>query len=296
MGLSIGRTRLRIHPLALMFPLTACLLGAREDAMALMLGLLAHEGAHLLAARCLGVAVSQLRLMPIGGAIRMENPYALRPSRLLIVAAAGPLGSAAMIVLGAALAHWGLLSSGFFMALARVNLTLLLFNLLPSLPLDGGRMLYAVLCPRIGPERAVNVGIWSGRAVALGLLDFAVWSALRLGRLNLSLVFAAVFMLASGSQEREALSGVPARAMLDRLRPVHSPRPARVWAVGTDCEAREALRMARPDVLTLYAVYDDSRLSSITDDRRLLEAALEHGLKTTVGEATARRPLPGRAS
>ena len=296
MGLSIGRTRLRIHPLALMFPVTACLLGARQDAMALMVGLLAHEGAHLLAARCLGVDVSQLQLMPIGGAIQMENPYALRPSRLLIVAAAGPLGNALAIVLGAALAHWGLLSPDSLMAFTRVNLALLLFNLLPALPLDGGRMLYAVLCPRVGPERAVNVGIWSGRAVALGLLGFAVWSALRLGRLNLSPVFAAVFMLASVPREREALSGVPARAMLDRLRPVHGPRPTRVWAVGADCEAREALRMARPDTLTLYAVYDGSRLSSITDDRRLLEAALERGIQTTVGEATARRPLPGRAS
>ena len=296
MGLSIGRTRLRIHPLALMFPVTACLLGARQDAMALMVGLLAHEGSHLLAARCLGVDVSQLQLMPIGGSIQMENPYALRPSRLLIVAAAGPLGNALATVLGAALAHWGLLSPDFFMALTRVNLALMLFNLLLALPLDGGRMLYAVLCPRIGPERAVNVGIWSGRAVAFGLLGFAVWSALRLGRLNLSPVFAAVFMLASVPREREALSGVPARAMLDRLRPVHGPRPTRVWAVGADCEAREALRMARPDALTLYAVYDDSRLSSITDDRRLLEAALERGIQTTVGEATARRPLPGRAS
>ena len=150
MGLSIGGTRLRVHPLALMFPLMACLLGAGQDALALAIGLLAHESAHLLAARCLGVVVSQLRLMPIGGAILMENPYALRPSRLLIVAAAGPLGSAAMIVLGAALAHWGLLSPCFFMAVTRVNLALLLFNLLPALPLDGGRML---LCPVVPPHR-----------------------------------------------------------------------------------------------------------------------------------------------
>ena len=296
MGLSIGRTRLRVHPLSLLFPLTACLLGAGQDAAALSLGLLAHEGAHLLAARCLGVGVSQLQIMPIGGAMQMENPYAIRPSRLLVVAAAGPLGSASVIVLGAALAHWGLLSPGFFMDLTRVNLALLLFNLLPVLPLDGGRMLYAVLCPRIGSERAVNAGILSGRAASFVLLGFAVWSALHLGRLNLSPVFAAVFMLASGPQEREALSGVPARAMLDSLRPVHRPMPARVWAVGSDCETREALRMARPDILTLYAVYEDSRLSSITDDRRLLEAALERGMKATVGEATARRPLPGRAS
>lgn len=284
MALSIGRTRVRAHPLALMFPLAAVLLGAGTDAAALLIALIVHEGAHLLAARGLGVSVAQLRLMPFGGAISMENPYALAPARLLAVAAAGPVGSALALLAAAALAHWRALPPEFALALMRVNLTLLLFNLLPALPLDGGRMLYALLSPRLGQRRALDIGLWAGRAVAAWLTLGAILGAARSGRLNLSFLFAAVFMLSSARDERRALSDTRVEAVLGAMKPVRAPIPARLWAVGADCDLRAALRAARPDALTLYAVYDDSRLTSFTDDRRLLEAALARGPGIRVGE------------
>ena len=284
MALTLGRTRVRAHPLALMYPAMAAMLGGCSDAVALLMGLAVHEGAHLLAARGLGVGVSQLRLMPFGGAITLENPYALSPARLLAVAAAGPLGNGLALFVGAALAHWRLISPALALALLRVNLVLLVFNLLPALPLDGGRMLYALLFPTLGRDLAASVGIWAGRIVAGLLLALALASLLMLGRFNLPCAVAAVFLLASGPDERRALSEVRARTVLSELRPILRPVPARIWGVGGDCRVRDALRAARPDALTLYAVYKDSRLASVTDDRRLLEAALKEGLEATLGE------------
>ena len=98
-ALVLGRTRLSVHPLALLFPILAARLGEAADMVALAAGLVAHEGAHLAAARCLGVGVSALRLMPFGAAIEMENPYALSPGRLFAVAAAGPAASGLMTLL-----------------------------------------------------------------------------------------------------------------------------------------------------------------------------------------------------
>ena len=275
MALTVGRTRLTAHPLALLMPAAALLLGAREEVAALTLALAAHEAAHLLAARALGVGVGQLRLMPFGGAIRLGNPYALAPAKLLAVAAAGPAGSLLALLTAAALAHWRVLSPGFALALVNVNLALMLFNLLPALPLDGGRMLYALLSERMGRAQAVELGILLGRIVAALLLALAAAAAILLRRVNLSPVFAAIFILASANDEREALSGANARALLGELTPLVRPVPARVWAVGGDCPARIALRAARADALTLYAVYSGNRLIDLTDDRRLLEAVLE---------------------
>ncbi len=290
MTLRIGRTRLDAHPLTLLYGVAALMLGAREDAAALALGLTVHEAAHLLAARALGVGVSGLRLMPFGGAIRMDNPYALPAARLLLVAAAGPAANLLAVFAGAALCHWGLLSPGFALALARVNATLTLFNLIPALPLDGGRMLYALLYPRLGRERAAALGIWIGRGAATTLLGLAICSAFALGRLNLSPVLAAVFMLASVPGEREALSGARLNTVLSEMKPLTRPVPARVFAVSGACGAREALRVARPDGLTLYAVYDGSRLASFTDDRRLLELVLNGRDEIAI---TARPHPPG---
>ena len=285
MALTLGRTRLRLHPLALLTPVAAAMLGPKRAVLALMISLAVHEGAHLLAARALGVGIRQLDLMPFGGAIRMENPYALAPAKLLAVAAAGPAGNLAALVTAAALAHWRVLSGGMALELIRVNLTLMLFNLLPALPLDGGRMLWAVLSERLGRERAVSVGLLAGRVVAALLLALAFLQAIAARRLNLSPAFAAIFVLASAGDERDALSDARLRACLGELRPIQTPVPARLWAVGGDCPARRALRVARADAITVYAVYENSRLTSLTDDRRLLQAILERGGPITIDEA-----------
>lgn len=284
MPLTVGRTRIIIHPLALLYPLAATMLGSGVEVAALLISLCLHEGAHLAAARALGVGISRLRLTPFGGAMAMENPYGLSPARLVTVAAAGPLANLLVLLAAGALAHWRMIAPGFALALIQTNLLLLVFNLLPALPLDGGRIAYALLSLKFSRERALAFGIWMGRVVACMLLAACACFAVRWHRVNLSFLFAAVFILASADDERRAFADAPMKALLGTLRPINEPVPARVWAVSADCAAGTALRMARSDALTLFAIYKGNRLSSITDDRRLLEATLERGFGVRIGE------------
>jgi stage IV sporulation protein FB len=285
MSLCVGHTRIVVHPLALLYPLAAAMLGAGAEAAALTIALTFHEAAHLLAAHALGVSIVSLRLTPFGGAMAMENPYGLSPLRLAIVSAAGPVANALLLLTAGALAHWQMLSPGFALPLMQTNLLLLAFNLLPALPLDGGRIFYALLSLKFKRERALEIGILSGRAVAIMLLFACIAFAVRWHRVNLSFLFAAVFIWASAVDERRAFADAPMKAVLASLRPIDSPIPAQVCAVGADCAIRNALKAARPDTPTLYAVYKDDRLSSITDDRRLVRVALKRGMWTRVGEA-----------
>ena len=301
MTLSIGRTRVAVHPLALLYPLAAFMLGAGTETGALLLALFLHEGAHLVAARALGVGISHLRLTPFGGAMTMDNPYGLSPARLIAVATAGPLANALALVLSAALAHWRIITPGFALTLLQTNLLLLAFNLLPALPLDGGRIAYALLSLKLPREKALAFGIRMGHAVAAALVCACAALAMKWRRVNLSFLFAAVFIWASAADERQALSQAHMKAMLSALRPMVRPIPVRLWAVAADCDAHTALRVARPDALTLYAVYKDNRLSSVTDDRRLMEAALARDMGVRVEEVgkstlTVRPHPPGRAS
>ena len=284
MGLGVGHARLRVHPLALIFPVAAALLGAGKAMAALSVSLAVHEAAHLIAAKALGVGVGEVRIMPFGGAIGLENPYALSPGRLLAVAAAGPAGSLLALLAAGTLAHWRVLEPAFAVRLMETNLLLLAFNLLPALPLDGGRMLYALLSERLGRSRSVEVGIRIGRVIAFLLPALAIVPVFLGGRLNLTPLFAAAFILLSAKDERRALGDARIKTYLGELRPLTRPVPARVVAVGGDCDARLALRAARADALTLYAVYEGSRLSSLTDDRRLLEAILDADEAITVAE------------
>ena len=274
MSFNIGQTRVVLHPaLALLVPLAA-LLGLKAALWPLALSLALHEAAHLAAARLMRVPVTELRLMPFGGAAQLGNLYALSPGRLLAIAAAGPAANLALLLTASALAQWGWLTLDAALSLLRVNLSLMLFNLLPALPLDGGRMLYALTCRRLGRRRAADLGIALGKALAAALAAVMLWHGFRAGRFNLSLAACAVFIAASGPEERRALSDLNAYSLLNALKLSGGPIEMRLCAVDADCPALTALRHTAPDVATLFAVYEGGVLAAFTDERQVMNAAL----------------------
>jgi len=170
-----------------------------------------HELAHSLVAIRWGGRVQEITLMLIGGVSRMER-IPRRPKQEALMAAAGPAASLALAFVLASL-HQVLphraadLSMGLFY-LAEINLSLGLFNLLPAFPMDGGRVLRALLAQRLGGARATRIATAVGQvaAVLFGLLG--LWSG------NLILVLIAVFLYSGAGAEaraekfREAIGGL----------------------------------------------------------------------------------------
>ena len=285
MEIRLFNTRISAHPLMLLMIPLACRLGQPKETAAAVCAIAVHEAAHLAAARAVHVSIPELRLMPFGGSARIGNPYALTPWQLCIIAAAGPLANLVLIFLSAACAHWNLIApeSAFF--LLRINLLLMLFNLLPALPLDGGRLMYAILSGYTGPQKALTLGIWSGRILAAFLLAGTVFLYAARGIFNLSYLFAAFFLAASGAYEHAALTGSGVNTLISALSPVSEPVPVSLTAVSGACTVQRALRASRPNTVNLYAVYTEGALSGITDDRSLLELCLSASPRESVGNA-----------
>lgn len=182
-----------------------------------------HELGHALMARRYGIRTADITLLPIGGVARLAR-MPDRPAQELAVALAGPAVTVAIVaaLLLAGVRPWVWLQdgrlrleSGFFANLLTFNAFLALFNLLPAFPMDGGRVLRALLAMRTDYGRATRVAAWFGQAMAIG---FAV---LGLSVGNPMLVLIAVFVwLGAGAEaslveRRILLANVPVRdAML----------------------------------------------------------------------------------
>jgi len=156
---------------------------------------LLHEFGHALACRSVGGRAERILLFPLGGVATVQPPA--RPGPMLWSLAAGPLVNVALfpVLWAAAFAIGGLPAEGgglrelgdlqaIGFALAAVNTGLLLFNLLPIYPLDGGQMLQSVLWFFLGRTRSLRIVAGIGLAAA-GL--FGLW-ALTVGDLWLLLI------------------------------------------------------------------------------------------------------------
>ncbi len=144
-----------------------------------------HEFGHALMARRFGVRTWDITLLPIGGLARLEK-MPERPSEQLSVALAGPAMNVAIALvlfvlvtllgLRAGVDSIGFTGSSFLTQLMWLNLLLAGFNLLPGYPMDGGRVLRALLAMHMAPETATQIAarVGQGVAVAFGIIGLFV--------------------------------------------------------------------------------------------------------------------------
>jgi Zn-dependent protease len=184
LGILFG-VEVRLHVATLLIPIGALWsLSGRETAsgfavayvlgsiVALYATVLAHEFGHIFAARRFGVGSRLVTLSPLGGLAHLESP-APSPKAELAIALAGPAVNGVLWPLSLAAAELcGSFEARFAWAsFAALNAGLLLFNLLPCFPLDGGRCFRALLALKLHPNRATmiaaNVGVVGGAAMVV---------------------------------------------------------------------------------------------------------------------------------
>jgi Zn-dependent protease/predicted transcriptional regulator len=143
--------------------------------LALFACVLLHEFGHILMARRFGVRTPDVILLPIGGVARLER-IPSEPRQELLIAIAGPLVTLAIIiVLYLILIATGApprlgevdTNAGMLTFLLGINVYLLLFNLIPAFPMDGGRVLRALLSSRLGLVRGTRVAATLGQILAV---------------------------------------------------------------------------------------------------------------------------------
>ncbi|QGG47251.1 site-2 protease family protein [Heliorestis convoluta] len=160
-----------------------------------------HELGHTIAARRLGFAVKEIEFFPFGGVARLSADVNHRPRDEISVALAGPAFSFLLLLIieGANLLgfSWG----GYYEYLRIVNFTIGVFNLLPILPLDGGRVLRAFMTLKIGTMRASTIVASWGEALAI-VFAFIAIAGLFWEKTGLDLPLIAGFLFLGAHKER----------------------------------------------------------------------------------------------
>jgi len=247
---------------------------------------LLHEFGHALTAQRYGIKTRDITLLPIGGVARLER-MPEDPRQELWVALAGP---AVNVVIAGVLYLWlasqsllepianlSVSQGSFLERVMLVNVSLVLFNLLPAFPMDGGRVVRALLALRMDYTRATQIAATLGQGMALIFGFIGLFS-------NPFLLFIAFFVWIGAAQEaslvqmKAALGGIPvSRAMVTSFESV--PEGANL---GTAIDV--LLRGAQED----FPVTRDGQLVGVLERRALVAGLAQHGREVPVASIMRR--------
>ncbi|WP_202080213.1 M50 family metallopeptidase [Caldalkalibacillus salinus] len=184
--------RLAVHPLFFLIVFIALVYDFIYEVLLLFTVVLIHELGHALTAHFLGWRVRKIQLLPIGGVAEIDE-YGTAPMKEeWMVTLAGPLTNVIMLGAGYGLLQVGVWEEPFAYAFLNVNAVILLFNLLPIWPLDGGRCLQLLLCLLLPYYRAVKWTLWIslfGVSLYILVVLFVMPQALYLWMISVFLVF-----------------------------------------------------------------------------------------------------------
>jgi stage IV sporulation protein FB len=258
--------------------------------LALFACVLLHEFGHIFAAKRYGIHTPDVILLPIGGVARLSR-IPEEPRQEIVIALAGPavnLVIAAAIFAGLAVTGYeplGWLRQPFsaiegppLVSLMAVNLLLLVFNLAPAFPMDGGRVLRALIAMRLPYVRATRAAARVGQFLAMG---GGLWG---LYHQDISLMLVAAFVfLAAGAEAAAVETRVAGRGVTVSQMMVTDFRTLRVYATIADAVALLLAGEQRE-----FPVVDNlGHVEGMLTRDHLIQGLTHHGPQATVSQAMA---------
>ncbi|MFH1753360.1 MAG: site-2 protease family protein [Candidatus Omnitrophota bacterium] len=250
-----------------------------------------HELAHSVVARRFGIEVKEITLLPIGGLASM-NAFPEKPSHEFLIAISGPMFNIVfaallyfplLLILGKetlfspSLMTWPqTIAQGFW-----INLMLAAFNLLPAFPMDGGRVLRALLARKIDYRKATSIAVNIGHVFALLFAYFGIIH----GHILLMVIAVFIYMAASAEEAQ-----VDVRETIKHFR-VSDVLPREFLTLPGDVTLSKVLELIFRSHQEDFPIVDNGRLVGFLTRQDLMINIHQHGTAILVKDIM-RREFP----
>ena len=248
---------------------------------------LCHELAHMLMAIGLGYKVKQVELLPFGAVARIEGIADAGAISEIMIAAAGPLASMALAVLCYIGIHEVSNWQDVCQFYGEVNLMLALFNLLPALPLDGGRILRAILSCRRDYRDATAIVVTISYSIICILAILTGAGYWLYNTINLTMLVAALFLFITVRTEKN-LAGFRAMRILASKKTELLGRQVMPTSHLTAMESAmlgDIIRLFGPEKYYIIHIIDQNfKLCGALTETEVWEGLVQKGIKSRINE------------
>ncbi|MGZ9585127.1 M50 family metallopeptidase [Paenibacillus marinisediminis] len=288
-------TRYSLHPLFVMLLAMSAITGHVLELITLFTIVVIHELGHVAAARWCGWSIEEVKLLPFGGVAETKDGAVSPAWQECLVAIAGPMQNGILIGIAYLCRVTGMWSEGWADYFIEANLLIGGFNLLPILPLDGGRFLQALSSRWMSFHRSLLLGAWMSIAASLALVLYSLVPMLQHQLFNLNVLVLAIFLLWSNWIERRHVPYRFVRFLMNR------PQRLRRWEehgqLGTPIVVQagkpmtDILKNFRRDCYHLvYVMGQEGQIRRIIPEQQLIDAYFQDSSKWDLPNPKSKPP------
>ncbi len=245
------------------------------------LSILIHECSHIAAARFMGVGISKLEIHPFGVSAMLKDGYINNSEKEFFIAFAGPFTSIFIAVTALIFPIYE--ADYVFM----INICICTINLLPALPLDGGRMVKSMLTSQMGIIRAYAISQKSGKILLSLFIPFSVF-VLAVTRFNFTYVLISAFLLGNIYSEQRSITMVTVREIMGSSKKVGAMKKTRIFTASRGESARKILRFISYDYYIVVNIFENGKIIASLSETEILDGLLALGISATYGDVLQR--------
>lgn len=283
---------IKVNPFFILLLAIAFFFGKLQEALLLFAIVLWHESFHVLIAKVYRLQITDIELLPCGGVTRMDALLQLNPEVEWLVAVAGPLSNGLLVFLAYGFVPYLDVDPTWFDFFVQANIGMAVFNLIPALPLDGGRVLRSLLAKNRGFKDATRIAAVCGQVLSI---VFGGWGAylLYLGALQGVLyLLSGIMLFLVARQEQKNASYVFMRYLTHKRQELRLKRVlvAREIVATAETSLGEVLQHFQPPCYHLIWILDlQGEVVGFLGEVELIGALFEHGLSHKIGAVKAYR-------
>ncbi len=270
----MGRVSVSVHSLFIFFGIYYLAIGKGFVFLMVTICAIVHELGHSLVAEKNGYKLDKIVLMPFGAVVKGDFDEVSAKDQIKI-ALAGPLVNLAVGIFFVAV--WWIYPETYTFTdvVVQVCFSLALINLLPAYPLDGGKILYALLRLKINKQKALLISKLIGTFFGISLLGLFVLSCFRV--VNFSLLFFALFIIFGALQEKKAGKYVKllATPSLEKLK---RGLPFKKQGIDAGASLKKLISILDQDAINEVVVYKNGKAIATLSQENIEKTILNHSI------------------
>ncbi|SCG83728.1 peptidase M50 [Proteiniborus sp. DW1] len=264
------------------------LFGYYMEIFVVVIAVLAHEIFHSIVAIKYGVKVKEIEIFPFGGIARFEQIEAISPKEEILICIAGPLSNLILVVIFRGLKQL-YLDSYLIEYVININKLMFIINILPVFPLDGGKIVRAVLSLFMGYKFATIKLSYITYILCTILILYDILNGLMINGVYISLI--AVFIIIAARKEREMAAFVFIKSITGKTTEIYKKKKMKVHVLVCmeTLSIKEALDCFLPNKYHIFIIIKSNgeTIGTITESQ-LLEGIYTHDFDITLGELLIR--------